>query len=408
MPGCGSETVRVHGYHGRTAAGVPVDGRRVLVRVKARRMRCPVPGCAVQTFREQVPGVLERCQRRTARLNGQVSAAVRELAGRAGSRLPAALGISISRHAALRTLPAIRLPGLEVPRVPGTDDFALRRGLVYATILIDAGTGRRVDVLDGRTADVAEEWLRSPPGAGVVTRDGSGACGEAVRSTLPSAVQVSGRWHLRHGLAGASWREVSAHSACRAEAEGIPLQGGRKAGTTLGRWQQVHDLRGQGAGLAGCARRPGLALNTVKRCDRADKPGRLRLARQYRPALAGPCRGYLRERRAGEPGVPVQQLLREIREPGYPGSSNLLVRCLNQGRADAPAVAPVPREGGSAPARQAGQPQRRPARDGSTAVAGLPRDESAGRADPLLRRHARPRPRQRGEAPAVDDRRPSL
>jgi transposase len=40
--------------------------------------------------------------------------------------------------------------------------------------------------------------------------------------------------------------------------------------------------------------------------------------------------------------VPVQQLLREIRERGYPGSSNLLVRYLNQGRADAerPHIAP--------------------------------------------------------------------
>jgi transposase len=77
-PGCGTETARVHGYHERTPADVPVDGRRVLVKVRARRMRCPVLGCAVQTFREQVPGVLERYQRRTERLNGQVSAAVRE------------------------------------------------------------------------------------------------------------------------------------------------------------------------------------------------------------------------------------------------------------------------------------------------------------------------------------------
>jgi hypothetical protein len=52
--------------------------------------------------------------------------------------------------------------------------------------------------------------------------------------------------------------------------------------------------------------------------------------------MADPCRDYLRKRRSGEPGVPVQQLLREIRGLGYPGSSNLLVRYLNQGRADAP------------------------------------------------------------------------
>jgi transposase len=334
-PGCGTQTARVHGYHERTPAGVPVDGRRVLVKVKARRMRCPVPGCAVQTFREQVPGVLERYQRRTERLNDQVSAAVRELAGRAGSRLLSALGIGVSRHAALRALLRIALPDLEVPRVLGIDDFALKKGLVYATILIDAENGRRVDVLEGRTADVVADWLRAHPGVEVVTRDGSGAYGEAVRSALPAAVQVSDRWHLWHGLAEASWKETAAHSACWAGAEGIPLQEGSRAETTRERWQQVRDLRSQGVGLADCARRLGLAMNTVKRYDRAEAPERLRRAAQYRPTLVDPYRGYLRKRRAEEPGVPVQQLLREIRELGYPGSSNLLVRYLNQGRADA-------------------------------------------------------------------------
>jgi hypothetical protein len=42
-------------------------------------MRCAALGCTVQTFREQVPGVLDRYQRRTTRLAGQVSAVVREL-----------------------------------------------------------------------------------------------------------------------------------------------------------------------------------------------------------------------------------------------------------------------------------------------------------------------------------------
>jgi hypothetical protein len=56
LPGCGTETSRVHGYHERTAADVPVDGRRVLVKVRGRRMRCPVLDCKVQTFREQVAG----------------------------------------------------------------------------------------------------------------------------------------------------------------------------------------------------------------------------------------------------------------------------------------------------------------------------------------------------------------
>ena len=153
-PDCGARTARVHGYYVRTAADVPADGRRVLVKVRVRRMRCPVQGCPRQTFREQVPGVLDRYQRRITRLTQQVSAVARELAGRASARLLPALGIAASRHAMLRVLLKIPLPALAVPRVLGIDDFALRRGLVYATVFIDAGTGRRVDVVPGRTAGV--------------------------------------------------------------------------------------------------------------------------------------------------------------------------------------------------------------------------------------------------------------
>jgi hypothetical protein len=256
----------------------------------------------VQAFRDQVPGVLERCQRRATRLAGQVSAVARELAGRAGARLLPALGIVVSRHTALRALPRIPLPALAVPRVLGIDDFAPRRGGVYATVLIDAETGRRVDVVPGRTADVAGKWPRGHPGVEVACRGGSGAYGEAVRQALPGAVQVSDRWHLWHGLGEALRKEVAAHCACRAQAG--PPQPGKRAETTLERWQQVHDLLGRGVGLLDCSRRLDLALNTVKRCARADRPERLQRAPQYRPTLVGPDRGHPRKRRAEDPRSP--------------------------------------------------------------------------------------------------------
>jgi hypothetical protein len=77
-------------------------------------------------------------------------------------------------------------------------------------------------------------------------------------------------------------------------------------------------------------------MNTVKRYDRAEEPGKLRRAAQYRPTLVDPYRDYLRKRRAEEPRLPVRQRVREIRERGCPGSSIPLVRYLNQGRAAAP------------------------------------------------------------------------
>jgi transcriptional regulator with XRE-family HTH domain len=89
----------------------------------------------------------------------------------------------------------------------------------------------------------------------------------------------------------------------------------------------------EGTSLRECARRLDLSLSTVKRYARADRPGRVQRARQYRPTLVDPYRDHLRKRRAEEPRVPVLQL-REIRELGYPGSRALLVQYTAQGRAD--------------------------------------------------------------------------
>jgi transposase len=338
-PRCGALTARVHGYHVRTLADVPLDARRVLMAVRVRRLVCPTRGC-LQTFREQVPGVLERYQRRTSRLVAQVGAVVRELAGRAGARVLAALSVRLSRDTALRCLLRLPLPPLEVPRVLGVDDFALRRRHRYATILIDAETRRRVDVLPDRGADALETWLRAHPGVQVVCRDGSGTYAEAVRRVLPDAVQVSDRWHLWHNLAEAVRQEVAAHSACWAKA--APAADGPRAATTRERWHQVHDLLDQGVGLLDCARRLNLALNTVKRYARVPEPDRLTRAPAFRPTLVDPYRDYLKRRRAEEPAVPVLRLFREITEQGYPGSHNLLVRYINQGRLDGdqPAISP--------------------------------------------------------------------
>lgn len=175
---------------------MPVDGRQVVVHLRVRRLACPILGCRRQTFREQIPGLLVRHQRRAVRLAGQISQVARELCGRAATRLAGLLAVPVSRSTALRHLRRLPLPRREVPRVIGVDDFALKRRLRYATIMTNAETGERIDVLSDRTADTLEKWLREHPGTEVVCRDGSATYAEAVRRALPDAVQVSDRWHL--------------------------------------------------------------------------------------------------------------------------------------------------------------------------------------------------------------------
>ena len=193
-PSCGTLTGHVHAFGERVPADVPVDGRRVLVRVRVRRMRCRAEDCARQTFREQVPGVLERYQRRTVRLNAQLRSVVRELAGRAAARLLPVMGIVAGKDTAVRALLGIALPERPVPRVLGIDDFALRRSRQYATVVIDAETGERIDVLPGR----GPAWSAT----GYVPIPASRSCAATGRAPMPKPSATRHRARCRWPTAG--------------------------------------------------------------------------------------------------------------------------------------------------------------------------------------------------------------
>lgn len=147
-------------------------------------------------------------------------------------------------------------------------------------------------------------------------------------------MQVSDRWHLWSNLCGKVLAEARSHAACWATVVNPTRPGGIHEQTTRERWQRVHHLLDQGVGLLECARRLDIALNTVKRYARMKEPTGDRRAPRYKTTLVDPYRDHLRRRRAEDPAVPVTHLLREIKELGYTGSANLLVRYLTQGRAE--------------------------------------------------------------------------
>jgi transposase len=195
-----------HSRNSRRVADRGVGGRALLIELSVRRLYCANPDCGKATFVEQVPGLTERYQRRTPGLRAVVEAVGVALAGRAGSRLLLALGVMVSWMTVLNIVMRIPLPQVVAPRALAVDDFALRRGRRYGTLVVDAESRLPIEVWDTRDAAPLAVWLAARPQVEVVCRDGSHTFRAAISTGAPKAVQVSDRFHLWQGLGARSTR----------------------------------------------------------------------------------------------------------------------------------------------------------------------------------------------------------
>lgn len=357
-PGCGERSSRVHSRYQRRLADAAIGGRRVVIRLVVRRFFCEALGCPVATFAEQVDGLTSRYARRTPLLAGMLGAVAVALAGRAGTRLARALGAAASRSALLRLVMAIPDPATPTPQVLGVDDFAIRRGQNYGTVLIDCESGAPLELLEGRDAQPLADWLTAHPGVEVICRDRSGAYADGARTGAPDAVQVADRFHLWQNLAKAVERCTAAHRACLPEPEPESVTGaesevcaepapvlepdpaGKFAERARRHHAMVHELLADGHGIRTIARHLHWGRHTVQRYARAATWQELVDGRWQAPRVSklDPFKPHLHERAADGCGN-AAQLFREISTLGYAGSYSTVRDYLDQHR---PAAAPLP------------------------------------------------------------------
>ncbi|MFC0530409.1 ISL3 family transposase [Phytohabitans kaempferiae] len=358
-PACQVVSRSVRERYRRRLADTPLGATPVWILLQVRRFNCLNAACSKRTFAEQVPELTVPRGRRSSPLRAMLRHISVALAGRAGARLAAKFAIPASRSTLLRLLRATPPTSPTVaPRVLGVDDFALRRGQVYATVLIDMDTHQPVDVLPDRTADTLAAWLREHPGAHIVCRDRAGAYADGVRIGAPDAIQVADRFHLWMNLGEAVLNTVITHRRHLAEpdpitpdppptAPAVPATPEsdteiRLVTRTRERYKAVQQLLADGCSRAEISRRLGLDIQTVRRFANATHVEDL-LAGTRRDSVLDPFKPYLQQR-YHDSHTDTATLLEEIRQRGYRGSIQTLRRYLRPSRPDKPLLPAARRE----------------------------------------------------------------
>ena len=380
-PGCGTSSARVHSRYRRRVADAPIGGTPVAITLGVRRLFCDAPDCPKRTFAEQIPGLTCRYARRSLGLGRMLAAVGLALAGRAAARLGARLGLAASRTTLLRMIRGLPDPPVGAVAVLGVDDFALRRGHVYGTVLIDMDTHRPVDLLPDREADtlagVAARASRrggGVPGPGRRLRRGRGhrrTRGGAGRRPVAPVAQprrtrgedggppprllgpAAGRGDRPPAEPDAPTGPPAARRAGRARPSGGLRAGYPDPGALCG---GAGSARSRAKGSRPSCGSSGLAKETVRRFARAGSvEDLLATARDGRSSVLDEFKPYLHHRfNLGHTNGSA--LFAEIRAPGLPRQPGH--------RAGLPAPVPGPGRratGGAPTAHRAGGDRRDPA-----------------------------------------------
>ncbi|WP_329262574.1 ISL3 family transposase [Actinoallomurus sp. NBC_01490] len=361
-PSCGVLSGRVHSRYERRLSDQAIAGQETVIHLQVLRFLCRNEVCAKKTFAEQVPGLTVRYGRRSIGLGECLRAIALALGGRAGARLTHRLAAAVSRMTLIRMIRSLPDAAADSrPQVLGVDDFALRRGHRYGTVLIDMATSRPIDVLAERSAESLAAWLQDHPGIEVVCRDRAGRYAEGTTRGAPDAIQVADRWHMWRNLGEAVERTVTKHrhhlrelpqtttqtdpappSDPQPDSDPKPREG-RLAERTRQRHTAIHDLLAQGRQIRQIARELGLGRNTVRRFARATSPEELLVnnGTGQRPQALDEFADYL-QRRWKEGCTNAEQLHRELRAQGYRGARTTVRQYVRPWRSNAVPLKPPP------------------------------------------------------------------
>src|SRR3954462_10861463 len=195
-PDCGRASRAVHSRYRRRPADLPALGRAVRVDLRLRRFYCRNAACTRHTFAERLPELIRPHARRTSRWAEAQARVGAALGGEGSARLLQHLAMPASADTVLRLIRSLPLPNPEPPRVVGVDDWALRKGRTYGTIVVDLDRRCVLDLLPDRTAETRAGRWRGQPEIAVVAPSRSTEYARGIGRGAPVATQGADRWHV--------------------------------------------------------------------------------------------------------------------------------------------------------------------------------------------------------------------
>ncbi|CCF83937.1 ISL3 family transposase [Nitrolancea hollandica] len=331
-PDCRHPTERVHSWYTRQLHDLPWQGLTVRLRLHTRRWFCDHPACSRRIFTERLPSVAPPYGQRTIRLATTMVVFGIAVGGAAGARLLGELGIVVSGDTLRRLVQALELPVTPTPRVLGVDDWSLRKGRSYATILVDLERHCPIELLPDAQAATFATWLQAHPGVEIICRDRGGAYADGARQGAPEAIQIADRWHLLANLGDLLERLLvrhhdalhqvrlgtTEHAADEPPNGAIPPNESdpqppptrapskkeqdrqQRRARREARYQAIHALHREGSGIRAIARQLGIHPETVRKnlaASSCPRPHRRRRITPFIPYLRDHAGGAVRRGR---------------------------------------------------------------------------------------------------------------
>jgi len=337
-PSCGVYATSVHSMYERHLKDLPWGGLTVGLILEVQRYFCKNSGCPRKTFSERIPSLAQPYARQTNRLSGVIKQFGLWAGLSMSKRLLGQVHIPVSLWSIVRLLRKVENSVRATPRILGVDDWSIRRGHTYGTVLVNLETSEVVDVLVGREAKTLASWLQSHPGVEVISRDRAGSYAEGGREGAPRALQVADRWHLLKNLGEMMFRVLSPHhreinivGSSPVESPKVPEPVDIDSDSIrYTRFLNVHALKNKGLHVSAIARQTGLDRKTIRKYLKLTT---LTHVPRNRNNKLDPYKAYLLEQ-WGSGNRTVKQLWLDIRALGFTGSHSVVAEYMSQVRKD--------------------------------------------------------------------------